>query len=82
MTLLDPRLSRLAAFIVPLRQAERDHAPPPRRPRAPDAPADADVPPKGSAWFESSHELMRGLQVVEDPSGWRLVPRPAPGQSL
>jgi hypothetical protein len=38
-------------------------------------PTDPDVPPKGSAWFESSHELMRGLLVVEEPPGWRLVPR-------
>jgi hypothetical protein len=39
------------------------------------APSEGDVPPKGSAWFESSHELMRGLLVVEEPPGWRLVPR-------
>lgn len=39
------------------------------------APAEPDVPPKGSAWFESSHDLMQGLLVVEEPPGWRLVPR-------
>ena len=45
----------------------------------PGPPPDRDVPPKGSAWFESSHELMRGLLVVEEPVGWRLVPRRAGG---
>ena len=44
-------------------------------PRRASGPTDPDVPPKGSAWFESSHELMRGLLVVEEPPGWRLVPR-------
>ncbi len=24
-----------------------------------------DVPPRGCAWFDSSHELMRGLVVLE-----------------
>ncbi len=46
-----------------------------RQPAAAGDAIDSDVPPKGCAWFESSHELMRGLLVVEEPPGWRLVPR-------
>ncbi len=59
----------------------RSHSPAPasepggRHAPATSAPAEPDVPPKGSAWFESSHDLMRGLLVVEEPAGWRLVPR-------
>ena len=44
------------------------------RPRAAPASAAADepaVPPKGSAWFESSHELTRGLLVLEDAAPGR-----------
>lgn len=39
----------------------------PQRPffaEAPQAP-EPDVPPRGCAWFDSSHELMRGLVVRE-----------------
>ncbi len=29
------------------------------------APSEDDAPPKGCGWFDSSHELMRGLVVQE-----------------
>lgn len=34
-----------------------------------------EAPPKGCGWFDSSHELMRGLVVVE----FELVPSPWSG---
>jgi hypothetical protein len=29
-----------------------------------------DAPPRGCGWFDSSHELQRGLVVVEIPVRW------------
>ncbi len=43
-------------------------------PSAPSAPA--DEPPRGCGWFDSSHELRRGLVVLEhgDAAAARLLP--------
>lgn len=39
-----------------------------RKSRADDTlPCADDAPPKGCGWFDSSHELMRGLMVIEMP---------------
>jgi hypothetical protein len=57
----------------------------PRRPRLPPLPQvdgadedEDDVPPRGCAWFDSSHELMRGLVVREIEALIVLSPAGAP----
>ncbi len=37
------------------------------------APIDDDAPPRGCAWFDSSHELRQGLVVDEQPDAAALA---------
>lgn len=60
--LFDHLLKRL------LRQAFPAPLPQPAAEPAAECVADAEDPPRGCGWFDSSHELQAGLQVMEHAS--------------
>ena len=56
-------MPQLPRWLLPFRQL-----PPPTRRRHHDEPVlEEDQKPLGCGWFDSSHELQRGLHVVEIP---------------
>lgn len=60
------------------------HPPKPPGPSDEAAAADADLPPRGCGWFDSSHELRAGLAVIEHEVIDVVVasPRPRPPRRL
>jgi hypothetical protein len=58
------------------RRQQPTRRPPPKHFFEPEKQAEDDVPPRGCAWFDSSHELMRGLVVLEVPVVWAAAIAP------